>query len=275
MYYCPKCGIGNDEDSLFCKRCGFPLDEDPKNYSQNSDSKPKQKRGKTKVKKTKSKTKVKYKEQANGKEKGKMSFFQSFMMFFFILLSICALGVAGFLGYYIYQNSNIVVPDVTGFSYAQAERVLDDANLQAEKTEKIVTDEDEVGIVIYQNKKSGSKVMKNTVIKLTVGVLDTKVIVPNVEGLTLDEALDLLNENNVKYEIIYEPSDKENNIVLDQSIRANKKIENTETVTITVSKNEKTQTSQSNDNKVDDTDQNSNTTSNNQTNSDNPQTDSN
>ena len=106
--------------------------------------------------------------------------------------------------------------------------------------------------------------MENTVIKLTVGVLDTRVTVPDVEGLTLDEALDLLNENNVKYEIVYETSDKENNIVLDQSIRANKKIENTETVTITVSRNEEPQTSQPED-KVDDTTQNSDTTQDNQT----------
>lgn len=267
MRYCPKCGIENDEDSLFCKKCGFPLDEEPENYNQKEDKKVKQKRGKTKTKKSKikNKTKVKYKDQGNDKQKGKMSFFQSFMMFFFILLSICALGAAGFLGYYIYQNSNIVVPDVKGLSYEQAERVLGESNLQAEKVEKTVTDEDEVGVVIEQNKKSGSKVMENTVIRLTVGVLDTRVTVPDVEGLTLDEALDLLNGNNVKYEIVYETSDKENNIVLDQSIRANKKIENTETVTITVSRNEEPQTSQSNDNKVDDTTQNNDTTQDNQT----------
>ena len=266
MRYCPKCGIENDEDSFFCKRCGFPLDEEVENYNQKEDKKVKQKRGKTKTKKSKikNKTKVKYKDRDNGKQKGKMSFFQSFMMFFFILLSICALGAAGFLGYYIYQNSNIVVPDVEGYTYEQAERVLGESNLQAEKVEKTVTDEDEVGVVIEQNKKSGSKVMENTVIKLTVGVLDTRVTVPDVEGLTLDEALDLLNENNVKYEIVYETSDKENNIVLDQSIRANKKIENTETVTITVSRNEEPQTSQPKD-KVDDTTQNSDTTQGNQT----------
>lgn len=266
MRYCPKCGIENDEDSLFCKKCGFPLDEEPENYNQKEDKKVKQKRGKTKTKKSKikNKTKVKYKDQGNDKQRGKMSFFQSFMMFFFILLSICALGAAGFLGYYIYQNSNIVVPGVEGYTYEQAERVLGESNLQAEKVEKTVTDEDEVGVVIEQNKKSGSKVMENTVIKLTVGVLDTRVIVPDVEGLTLDEALDLLNENNVKYEIVYETSDKENNIVLDQSIRANKKIENTETVTITVSRNEEPQTSQPED-KVDDTTQNSDNTQDNQT----------
>ena len=112
--------------------------------------------------------------------------------------------------------------------------------MQAQKIEKIVTNEDEVGIVIKQSKNSGSKVMENTIIKLTIGVLDTKVTMPNVEGLLLDKAITLLNKNNIKYEIKYETSDKENNTVLDQSVKANKKIENTEIVTITVSKKEET-----------------------------------
>ena len=236
--YCPKCGIENDEDSLFCKRCGFPLDEDPNNYNGINNASAKQKRGKTKTK-YKTKTKVKYKKN-NDKQKGNMSFFQSFMMFFFILLSICALAIAAFLGYYIYQNSNISVPDVTGYTYNEAAQILKDDKLQAQKIEKITDNENEVGIVISQNKKEGSKVMENTVIKLTVGILDTKVTVPDVENLTLDEALTKLNKNNVKYEIKYEISDKEENIILKQSIKPNKKIENTETVIITVSKKDET-----------------------------------
>ena len=240
MINCPKCGMENDEDAFFCKRCGFPLDEEPENYNQNDDSKSKQKRGKTKTKKSKSKskTKVKYKNRDNGKQKGKMSFFQSFMMFFFILLSICALGAAAFLGYYIYQNSNIEVPDVVGYTYEDAESTLKEKNLQAQMTEETVTDEDEVGVVIKQNRKAGSKVMENTVIKLTVGVLDTKVTVPDVEGLSLEKAIDILNKNNLKFEIEYQISEEEENIVLKQSIRPNKKIENTETIIITVSKKE-------------------------------------
>lgn len=236
MLRCPKCKVENDEDSFFCKRCGFPLDENPEDYNQNSKTKVKNKRGKTKVKnKSKVKTKVKYKDN---NQKGQMSFFQSFMMFFFILLSICALAAAAFLGYYIYQNSNILVPDVLGYTYEDAERTLKENNLQAIMVEQVVKDEDEVGTVIKQNKKAGSKVMENTVIKLTVGILDTKVTVPDVTGLSLNDAVALLNKNDIKYEIKYETSDKENNLILDQSIKAGKKIENNDVLTIIVSKNE-------------------------------------
>ena len=265
MIYCPKCGKENDKDSLFCNRCGFPLDENPENYNEPSNQKNKKNKTKTKTKnKRHNKTKIKYKNN-NEKQKGKMSFFQSFMMFFFILLSICALGVAAFLGYYIYQNSNIEVPDVTGYTYESAERTLKDSKLQAQMVEETVTDEDEVGIIIKQNKKAGSKVMENTVIKLTVGVLDTKVTVPDVEGLSLDEAVTLLNKNNIKYEIEYETSDKEDNIVLDQSVKANKTIENTETVTITVSKKENTIESTQDENNSQENNQTTQTPSDNQT----------
>lgn len=232
MIKCPKCGIANDEDSFFCKRCGFPLDENPEDYNQN---KVKNKKGKNKIKnKTKVKTKIKYKDN-NEKQKGKMSFFQSFMMFFFIILSICALGLAAFLGYYIYQNSNIEVPNVLGYSYEDAKMTLKNSKLQTEMNEIIVTNEDEVGVVIKQNKKPGSKVMENTIIKLTVGVLDNKVTVPDVVDLKLDDAITLLNKNNIKFKIEYETSE-EDNIVLKQSVKAGKKIENDKIVTITVSK---------------------------------------
>ena len=228
MIFCPKCGIKNDEDALFCKRCGFPLDENPKNYGESK--KVKQKRRKTK---TKVKTKIKYKDK-NDKQKGKMSFFQSFMMFFFIMLSMAAIALALFLGYYIYQNQNIVVPDVKGYTYEEAQKILKDSKLNAQMIEEFA-DEKNVGIVIKQNKKAGSKVMENTVIKLTVGVLDNKVTMPNVIDLSLEEATKILNKNNIKYEIKYESAD-EDNIVLKQSIKAGKKINNTETVIITVSK---------------------------------------
>ncbi len=226
--YCPKCGTENDEESFFCKKCGFPLDEKPENFE-----KVKYKKGKTKVK-TRKKTKVKYIDR--NKEKGKMNLFQKFMMLFFILLSLSALGLAGFLGYYIYTNQNIIVPSVTGYSYEKACEILKNKKLQCVKVEKIVTEDNDV--VINQSKKSGSKVMENTIIKLTVGVLDTSVLVPNLIDLNLNEAVSILNKSNIKYKLVYSASDKDNDVVINQSIKKGKKIKLTDTLIITVSKND-------------------------------------
>lgn len=237
MIRCPKCKVENDEDSFFCKRCGFPLDENPENYNQNRKTKNKKSKNK-KIKKSKVKTKIKYKNN-NEKQKGKMSFFQSFMMFFFILLSICALTALAILGYYIYQNSNIEVPNVVGYTSKDAQLTLKENKLQTQIIEKKTTNEDEVGIVLKQSKKEGTKVMENTIIKLTVGILDSKITVPNVENIELEKAIEILNKNNLKFKIEYQISDEEENIVLKQNIKPNKKIENTEIITITVSKKEK------------------------------------
>ena len=104
--------------------------------------------------------------------------------------------------------------------------------------EQETTNQDEVGIVIKQSKKAGSKTHENAVITLTVGVLDNHVTVPDVIGMTLEEATNILNKNNISYRIKYEDTtDEEDNTVIKQSIKANKKIENTEIVTITVARN--------------------------------------
>ena len=97
-------------------------------------------------------------------------------------------------------------------------------------------DEDEVGIVLKQSKRGGSKAAENAVIKLTVGVLDTHVVVPNVEGMSLEEALEKLNDASVSYKLEYEETDDKDNVVLKQSVKAGKKIENTDVVTLTIAR---------------------------------------
>ena len=104
--------------------------------------------------------------------------------------------------------------------------------------------------IIKQSKQAGSKTHENTVITLTVGVLDNHVTVPNVVGMNLEEATSTLNENNITYRIEYKKTNAEDdNIVISQSVKANKKIENTEIVTITVAKNIK---NNNNNNPIDD-----------------------
>lgn len=241
MKYCPECGNENEEDAIFCKICGFRFIEIDENRKQptNTKTKVKTKGGRTKVKRvgSKNKTKVKYEKS---KPERRMSFFQKIMMFFFIVLCIGLLGVCGYMGYYIYNTNNIEVPSVVGYDYDDASRTLKDASLNVLKVETPVTSKDEVGIVLKQSKKSGSKVSERTVIKLTVGVLDNHVTVPKVEGMSLSEGLSLMNENHVKYKIIYETSDKDG-IILKQSIAGGKKILNTDLVTLTVSKKDSDQ----------------------------------
>ena len=232
MKYCDYCNEANSEDSMYCKKCGRPLYEEIEEREE---------KVKTKSKKTEHKTKTKHKNKTkviDQREKGNMSFFQKFMMFFLFLLCVISIGAVGILGYHIYQTENITVPDVTGLTYEEAEIRLRDVGLNASRKEVITDEEEEVGIVLKQKKRGGAKASENAIIELSVGVLDTTVEVPDVEGKTLEEALELCRESGVTYQIIYEESDETPNTVLKQSIRSGKKIENTEVLVLTVSKEE-------------------------------------
>ena len=97
--------------------------------------------------------------------------------------------------------------------------------------------------------------MENTTIKLTVGVLDTSVLVPNLIDLNLSEAISILNKSNIKYKLVYSASDKDNDVVINQSIKKGKKIKLTDILIITVSKNDDDKT----DSKTDDSNENNET----------------
>lgn len=257
MIICPNCKTENDEDAKFCKNCGYYFLEENSN---NQDNNKKEHKKKDKVKhktKTKNKTKIK-KEKAKtprykqSSDKPKSSIFTKILLLFFILLSIGLLVIASILGYNYYLENNIEVPNVTGYTYEEATALLNTASLSYERKEQETTNKDEVGIVLKQSKKAGSKTHENAVITLTVGVLDNHVTIPNVVGMTLEEATGALNKSGISYRIEYKDTkDEKDNTVIKQSIKANKKIENTEIVTITIARNNTNGTdTSSNDNET-------------------------
>ena len=262
MIICPNCKTENEDDAKFCKNCGYYFLEEENNKKDNNKRESK-KKDKVKHKtKTKNKTKVKKEKVKAPKnkqynDKPKSSIFTKLLLLFFILLSIGLLVIASILGYNYYEENNIEVPNVIGYSYEEATVILDTANLSYEMKEVETTNQDEVGVVIKQSKKGGSKAHENAIITLTVGVLDNHVTVPNVVGMTLEEATSTLNKNDISYRIEYEETnDEENNTIIKQSIRTGKKIENTEIITITVARNTNnnsdTDNSDTNDEETDD-----------------------
>ena len=267
MIICPNCKTENDDDAKFCKNCGYYFLEKENNKRESK------KKDKVKHKtKTKNKTKVKKEKVKTPKnkqynDKPKSSIFTKILLLFFIILSIGLLVIASILGYHYYEENNIEVPNVIGYSYEEATAILDTANLSYEMKEVETTNQDEVGIVIKQSKKGGSKTHENAIITLTVGVLDNHVTVPNIIGLTLEEATSTLNKNNISYRIEYEKTtDEENNTVINQSIRTGKKIENTEIITITVARN--TNNNDTNNNETNNEEVEDNTSTNESTNQD-------
>lgn len=230
MKYCSDCKVLNEEDALVCKICGKKLDESTKTSTKNKIKKNRQRtKHKTKVKNnTKTKKVVK-----DNREKGRMNFFQKFLMFILINLCIALSLLCAYFGYQMYKADNIDVPNVIGYSYEEAKGLLKENNLDSIKIEKEVEDEDKIGIVIDQNKKHKAK--ENEAIRLTVGVKNTRVKMPDLTGLSKKEALNILNKMGIKYEIEYEEDDEEDTIIK-QSIKAGDIVNQNSYVKLIISK---------------------------------------
>ena len=192
MKICPNCYTENEEDAIYCKKCASLLNED-KNSNKDNEKKH-VKKDKTVKKKVKTKYKTKIVKDKGSSEKQKSSFFSKFLVFILLIIVIALAGIASVFAYHYYQENNIEVPSVVGYSYEEATAILGEAKLSYQQKEELTTDESEVGVVIKQSKRAGSKTHENAVITLSVGVLDTRVTVPDVVGMSLEEALQTLNE---------------------------------------------------------------------------------
>lgn len=237
MKICPKCYTENEEDAIYCKKCASLLNED-KNSNKDKEKKH-VKKDKTVRKKVKTKYRTKVVKDKGSSEKQKSSFFSKFLVFILLIIVIALAGIASVFAYHYYQENNIEVPSVVGYSYEEATAILGEAKLSYQQKEELTTDESEVGVVIKQSKRAGSKTHENTVITLTVGVLDSRVEVPDVRGMMLEDAINTLNHAGISYQLVYKESNKDENVILKQSIRPGKEIDNSESVTLTVSVSKK------------------------------------
>lgn len=237
MKICPNCYTENEEDAIYCKKCASLLNED-KNSNKDKEKKH-VKKDKTVKKKIKTKYKTKIVKDKGSKEKPKSSFFSKFLVFILLIIVIALAGIASVFAYHYYQENNIEVPSVVGYSYEEATAILGEAKLSYQQKEELTTDESEVGVVIKQSKRAGSKTHENAVITLTVGVLDSRVEVPDVRGMMLEDAINTLNHAGISYQLVYKESNKDENVILKQSIRPGKEIDNSESVTLTVSVSKK------------------------------------
>ena len=249
--YCKKCGALNDEDSMFCKHCGFPISEQDLDYKDLKELQKKQEKNEKKDSKDKNKSKNKTKTKTKNKvekeksrknndqksEKG-MTFGQKILMFILFVMVFSLIGVLTLGGYHYYKSRNIEVPNLIGMTYEEAELALAKKDLKIQKVEQITEDENENNIVLNQNKTPGTKVRKNKTIKVTIGKYQKTYILENLTGMNIDNAISILESNNIKYEIKYkETEDYENNTIISQSPDTGEKLTEEDKVTLTVAKN--------------------------------------
>ena len=103
---CKYCGTINDEDALFCKKCGNNFIEEVNSITRKKENKPKTKiKTKTKVKKVKQKVKSNNRNREKSNNHG-------FLIFILVIFIALLVGISAILGYHIYdEEKNIEVPN--------------------------------------------------------------------------------------------------------------------------------------------------------------------
>jgi eukaryotic-like serine/threonine-protein kinase len=133
------------------------------------------------------------------------------------------------------------VPDVVGMNYGDAVQALNDVNLKATKHE--VFSPKPVGKVISQDPPAGEQVVEGTEIVLDVSRGAKQVAVPNVVGMSEDDAKATLEQASFQVSSTSAPSDSTpEGIVSDQSPDGGTPATKGSTVTITVSSGPSTTT---------------------------------
>ncbi|WP_182188682.1 Stk1 family PASTA domain-containing Ser/Thr kinase [Pectinatus frisingensis] len=159
--------------------------------------------------------------------------------FIAILIVILLLGflTGAFLSFgKFWSNAQVVVPNVVGQSQEAAKNILTSKNLRVQVTENYDADVPE-GFVISQTPAAGETVKEDRLVTIYVSKGGEKISVPDVTGLTKEEAANQLSKAGLKVgDISEEFSDKPAGTVLRQSPNAGDKLEKGKSVDLIVSK---------------------------------------
>lgn len=162
-------------------------------------------------------------------KKGKLNKFKIVIPLTFLFVSFFITGI-----FYL-KNNFIIVPDLVGKTSTVAIKKLDKLSLNDKVKYKLVKNDKKVGKVVQQNIKN-KLVKKKTSIILYVGVSNEKVIVPDVVGLSLDDAIKELEELGLEISITESNSTTVlKNYVISQMTEAGSKLEKGKVVELLVS----------------------------------------
>ena len=157
------------------------------------------------------------------------------------LLAIVAIFLIAFATYSFMSGGRqeYQVPEIIGMTLEEAEDALSAANLQLDKNVTLeVSEEFEEGIIMKQSPGANQYVKKNRKIKVTVssGTKIGEIVLPSVENMPYDDALERLQLEGVKCTKVERESEAINKgYVISQSPKEGTKVPEGYTVTLYVS----------------------------------------
>ena len=131
--------------------------------------------------------------------------------------------------------ATVAVPDVVGATVADAQAAIEEAGLIAVVEER-ADDDVEAGLVIETNPRAGVEVAPGTEVVTVVSTGPEDVEVPDLLGLTVDEAAPVVEESGLAIEVVLDPDDPDpEGLVVEQTPAAGEVVEFGSTVTVLLS----------------------------------------
>ena len=159
-----------------------------------------------------------------------------------IAILVIALFIISIVGTVIYSNvtnpSEVLMPDLRNLSREEAENIIRERNLVVGNVEEEYNGDVAEGYVISQDPayQDNYNIKEGTTINLVVSLGLEDAIVPDVEGMSQEEAIEELENANLKYEIVEESSEKvEAGYVISQETEPEEVVDAGDTVIIHVS----------------------------------------
>ena len=125
-----------------------------------------------------------------------------------------------------------VVPDYVGLELDDVINMLDHENFTY-AYEYVFESENNINVVVRQTPDEGTEVPQLTCITLVINK-GIRVVVPNVVGMHLNDAINSLKEEGLDYTVVYEVSDRPEGEVLKQSIGRGAKVDPGTVIALTV-----------------------------------------
>ena len=135
------------------------------------------------------------------------------------------------------ESEKVEMIDLTGMTYEEAKKALNDLGLGIKKGDSMSSDEYEEGVIVGQSEEEGEMVDKNTTITVNISSGAGEIEVPNVKNYKEETAESTLKEAGFKVKTEYEYSSEvpEGNVI-SQTPDSGSKAKKNDTITIVVSR---------------------------------------
>ncbi|MBE5932162.1 MAG: PASTA domain-containing protein [Lachnospiraceae bacterium] len=133
------------------------------------------------------------------------------------------------------DDGTVYVPNVVNYSLPEAEKKTDDAQLITQIVDKKNSDVIPKDMVLSQNIQDGEVVQIGTVLEITVSAGGELVYIPDLVGMTKEEAVATLEKLGLYYQVEEEKSEVAENHISKQGVAEGTAVEKGETIIITVS----------------------------------------